>query len=70
MSELIQAILSGAPLEYTPERHSALVDWAFFSEPPAGHEQLREPFGVLAQLDAWQDQQIEYERERRQGRRG
>lgn len=69
-SEMITAILAGGPLEYTPERHAALIGWAFFNEPPAGCELLTAPFPVLEQLEKWHEEQLEYEHECRRSRRG
>jgi hypothetical protein len=63
-SELIEAILSGEkPLRYTPERHSALIGWAYLNEPPAGCERLKRPFNIHRQLDAWRKQHEQFERE-------
>jgi len=66
-SELIEAILSAEPLAFTPERWIALVSWQWLSDPPAGHERLKRPFDIQAQLAAWSEEREEYERGRRSG---
>lgn len=68
--DLINAILAakGRSLAYRPDWYQTVMRWVYFDDPPEGADRVASmspPFDGRAQLSAWREAQLEYERAHR-----